>query len=620
MPPVPDMPRACSRYAAQMPALCPILVLTLAAQPASQPNHPIPEWAQGAVWYQVFPERFANGNPLNDSTTPGIFEPDWTSDFYATSTLELESARAAGVAWDREGRVFGARSDVASVIPFRRYGGDLQGVVARLDELKDLGVSVLYFSPIFQARSEHKYETSDHRHVDESLGNLGPARPVWQPDLRETADPATWQWTEADRYFLDVVLPEAKSRGFRVVIDGVWNHVGTQHWAFADVFKNGRSSPYADWFRCEFTDDGHILSWVGWPSRMNGDLPQFRQTEARDLAPGPKAHVLAVTRRWMDPNNDGDPSDGIDGWRLDVAPDVGIPFWADWQAYVKAINPEAVTIGEIWMPAGRWIDAGCFDAQMNYPLSMALIDWLRGNQDAAWLARRIESTLDTIGDPPPPPATPSAQAGSDIAAPRTITPDAHDLAQMNLLTGHDTERIASMLQNPGTEYDAGRGRLAGNGYDAGRASPETLDRVVLAYAILAALPGSPMVFQGDEFAMTGGDDPECRKPVAWPDLGPYTSPDDDPDLAFRDRVRGWLHLRSDPSLGDVLRFGTVAVAATPDGNVLSIRREWQDRVVFVIANRADSIFSARNTLGTVGVRSLADVSVPPRSAMLWELP
>jgi len=569
------------------------------------------------VWYQVFPERFANGNPVNDPATPGAFKPDWNSDFYSTSVRELESARAAAVAWDRESRVFGSRSALASVIPFRRYGGDLQGVVARLDELKDLGVTILYLSPVFQARSEHKYETSDHRHVDESLGNPAPARPVWEPHPLETADPATWRWTEADRYLLDVVLPEAKARGLRVVLDGVWNHVGTQHWAFADVQRNGRSSPYADWFRCDFTDDGRLLSWVGWPSRMNGDLPQFRQTAERNLAPGPKAHVFAVTRRWMDPNADGDPSDGIDGWRLDVAPDMGIPFWQDWQAHVKSINPDAVTIGEIWMPAGRWIDAGCFDAQMNYPLAMALVDWLRGNQDAAWLARRIETTLDNIGDPAP--TLGEANPTTD-APPRTITPDAHDLAQMNLLTGHDTERIASMLENPGTEYDPGRGSLGRDGYRAGRASPETYDRVVLAYAILTALPGSPMVFQGDEYAMTGGDDPECRKPVAWPDLGPYASPDDAPNPTFRGLVRGWLRLRTDPDLADVLRFGTVRVSHADDGNVLTIKREWEDRTVFVIANRGDSVFSAAHILGEAGVRSVGEVQVPPRSALAWELP
>lgn len=569
-----------------------------APRPAGE-GFAVPEWAQGAVWYQVFPERFDNGNPANDSTTPGSFKPGWTDDFYAVSRRELESGRAAAMAWGRTGRVWHAGSALAQVVPFRRYGGDLQGVVRRLDELKELGVTAIYLSPVFQARSEHKYETSDHRHVDESLGNTGPARAEWRPDPLESADPLTWRWTEADRYLIDVLLPEARKRGLRVVLDGVWNHVGTQHWAFQDVMRNGRASAYADWFQVRFTDDGRVLEWVGWPHRANGDLPQFRQTAEGDLAPGPKAYVFAVTRRWMDPNGDGDPSDGIDGWRLDVAPDVPIAFWQDWHALVKAINPRAVTIGEIWMPADRWIEAGCFDAQMNYPLAMALVEWLRGGRDGAWLKGRMESII----------------GGGEAQ------PDAHDLAQMNLLAGHDTERLASMIENPGSEYDSGRGVLGGTpGYRAGRASEATYDRVVLAYALLAALPGSPMVFQGDEWGMTGGDDPECRKPVAWPELGPYASVDDAPVEGLGARIGGWLRLRSDGDVGEILRMGSVVISETYSRDMIVVCREREGRSVVVIVNRGDSILSAAPILRSEGVRVLTEVEIPARTAVLWELP
>lgn len=567
-----------------------MLVLSLTLMLATPP---VPEWARGAVWYQIFPERFANGNPGNDHTTPGAFRPDWNADFYTVSSRELESAWAATVGWERGGRLGDARTALAGAMPFRRYGGDLQGVVQRLDALQEIGITAIYLSPVFQAWSEHKYETSDHRHVDESFGNRGSPREVWRADERESADPASWRWTEADRYLIDVVLPEAKRRGMRVVLDGVWNHVGRQHWAFQDVVRHGRSSAYADWFRVEFDEEGRLRSWVGW-DRTNGDLPEFRQTRGGDLAPGPKEHVFAVTRRWMDPNGDGDPSDGVDGWRLDVAPDVGIPFWQEWQMLVKSINPEAVTIGEIWMPADRWIEAGCFDAQMNYPLAMALVDWLRGSRDADWLRERITALIGTL--------------------------DAHDLAQMNLLGSHDTERIASMLENPGEGYDNGRGLLRGpEGYHAGRPRPGTYDRVVLAYAVLIALPGSPMVFQGDEWGMSGGDDPECRKPVAWPDLGPYESSDDAPDADFRRRLAAWLQLRSDPELGPVLRFGAVAMPLTGNRSVLAVERSWMGKRVLVVANAGSEEFEATTIFGGSADQRPVDATVPPGQARCWDL-
>lgn len=572
------------------------------AENSARSPHAVPEWALGAVWYQVFPERFANGNPGNDPAAPGIFRPDWTSDYYSVTTLELESARAAAVAWGRGQRFARSRTALGAVATHRRYGGDLQGVVERLDHLRSLGVTAIYLSPVFQARSEHKYETSDHRHIDESLGGPGPARPIWRPDPLETDDPATWGWTEADRYLIDVLLPEARRRGMRVILDGVWNHVGVEHWAFQDVLRNGRSSRYASWFRVRFDEVGRVMSWVGW-DRTNGDLPEFAQTSRGDLVPPVKEHIFAVTRRWMDPDGDGDPSDGIDGWRLDVAPDIGIDFWRDWHDMVKSINPEAVTIGEIWEPAGRWIREGCFDAQMNYPFAFAIIDWLRGNECSERLGERLRRL---VGEQ-----------------------DEHDLAHMNLLAGHDTERLASMLENPGREYDPGRGVVRGPaGYNAGRASARTYDLVVLAYAMLTGLPGSPMVFQGDEWGMTGGDDPECRKPVPWPDLGPYESPDDAPDLSMRERLADWLRLRGDPVVGPALRFGELSLPDSGDPDVVVIRRELASgdsggiaaSVVLVIANRGEGVFDAGTVLGLEGVRGAGPMIVQPRRAGIWSFP
>ena len=158
------------------------------------------------------------------------------------------------------------------------------------------------------------------------------------------------------------------------MLDGVWNHVGLDHWAFADVRKHGRNSKYVDWFVVEFDEIGDLEQWEAWDG-TNGNLPIFREIQG-DLAPGPKAHIMAVTRRWMDPNGDGDPSDGIDGWRLDVANEMGRVFWKDWRELVKSINPDAFIVGEIWHDAREYFDGTAFDAQMNYPAAYAVADFL----------------------------------------------------------------------------------------------------------------------------------------------------------------------------------------------------------------------------------------------------
>ena len=269
-----------------------------------------PDWAKGATWYQIFPERFANGNEANDpgkSSSRAVGASDvvmkqWESAWYPGDMRE----EANIVAFGRE--VFK-----------RRYGGDLEGVVAKLDHLRSLGVNAIYLNPIFDAQSLHKYDARDFRHVDPTLAGDGTV-------AKETGDPhevTTWAWTSADRYFVDVLLPACKKRGIRVVIDGVFNHVGREHWAFQDVVKRGRSSAYADWFVCEFDHEGKLTGWQAW-DKKDGWLPEFRQVKGGlsrdrdetvvrgDLNSGAKKHILDITRRWMDPNGDGDGSEADD--------------------------------------------------------------------------------------------------------------------------------------------------------------------------------------------------------------------------------------------------------------------------------------------------------------------
>jgi hypothetical protein len=199
----------------------------------------VPEWAVDAVFYQIFPERFRNGDPKNDPTRDSLEFPEtapaswqispWTGDWYARADWEKQ----AGPSFYENG-VFN-----------RRYGGDLQGVLNKLDYLADLGVNAIYFNPVFYARSLHKYDGASMHHVDPYFG------PDPKGDLAtiaaETSDPKSWHWTAADKLFLKL-LAEAHARGIRVIIDGVFNHTGRDFFAFADLRKNQSKSPYQDWY------------------------------------------------------------------------------------------------------------------------------------------------------------------------------------------------------------------------------------------------------------------------------------------------------------------------------------------------------------------------------------
>ena len=530
----------------------------------------VPDWAQGIVWYQVFPERFRNANLANDPYAWDRTVLAWDAPFHEVSSEEIE------MLWDRRlvdplqftadpARWAGGWGAVGQVIFQRRYGGDLQGVVAGLNHIASLGATGLYLCPVFDARSLHKYDASDHRHVDPTLGH--PDRPeALDRSGEDPLDESTWGWEPADRFLVDVLLPAARARGMRVILDGVWNHVGRDHFAFRDVLEKGRESIYADWFKVEFDEDGRVLRYEAW-DRTNGALPEFRQTRGGDLAPGPKAHVFAVTRRWMDPDGDGDPSDGIDGWRLDVAAEVGRVFWRDWRAHVRSINPDAVLVGEIWDDAELWFNGVAFDAQMNYPVASAVADWLAIGPDGSNGAGLVARLRVVLGHHP-----------------------AHEAAQMTLIASHDTERGASLMHNATPRaFDTGATPwLSGSSYDAGPASAAAKRRLLTAFALLVSLPGSPMVYNGDEFALPGADDPDNRRPIPWPSDGESGEADE----AFADPLAGLLSMRSDPRFSDLLRHGSVELLAL-DADRLVVRRVLNGRMLeMAVARDGEPRFGA----------------------------
>jgi cyclomaltodextrinase len=448
-----------------------------------------PEWAKGVIWYQIFPERFANGDQSNDPEAKKVFIneksiPDdwaitkWTSNWFAKSVWEEKLG-----------------GNVRDHLYDRRYGGDIQGILDRLDYLQKLGVGAIYLNPMFEAVSLHKYDGSTYHHIDV---NFGPD-PVGDREIINSETPddtSTWKWTSADKLFLKLIQ-EVHKRGMKIILDGVFNHTGVQFWAFQDIVKNQSKSKYANWYIIEKFDDPttpqNEFDYKGWWGAKS--LPEFNRTK-NDLAEGPKEYIFCSTKRWMDPNSDGDPSDGIDGWRLDVAREVPLGFWRQWQKVVKTINPNSLIVGELWELSPDFISVdGPFDALMNYNFAMAVNTFFIADKNRISTDEFIKK-LKTIDE---------------------TYPKENLFVLQNLLSSHDTERLSSMILNPDSAYNHDANESNPN-YNPGKPTDEVYEKQKLIAAFQFFYRGAPMIYYGDEVGMWGANDPHCRKPMIWDDL------------------------------------------------------------------------------------------------------
>ncbi|NOX37611.1 MAG: alpha-amylase [Calditrichaeota bacterium] len=531
-------------------------------------QHPL-KWAEGRIWYQIFPERFRNGDPSNDPTAEEVPEADlepgwqihpWTSDWYLMQPWELKRS-----------------SYFYDVVFTRRYGGDLIGVIEKLDYLKSLGVEGIYFNPIFEAPSLHKYDAASYHHIDDNFGPDPAGDKARIAAANETEDPSTWIWTKADSTFLKLIK-EAHKRGIKVVIDGVFNHSGTQFFAFQDIVKNGKNSRYLDWYDILSWDDPNTpenefdyKAWWGVKS-----LPEFAEDE-NGLKEGPRKYIFAITRRWMDPNGDGNPEDGVDGWRLDVTEEVSPVFWREWYAYVKSINPSAITISEIWGDASEWVKDRRVDGTMNYLFAKAVVRFFIDKKLAISpdeFAARLQEILDKYGR------------------------NAYLL--WNLMDSHDTDRLASMIINPDREYDRMCDPRHNPDYDV-RKPTEAERRVQKQIAAFQmTFVGAPMIYYGDEAGMWGADDPDDRKPMVWPEMTfdvekshPLGKPRPADENGFDEKLFRFyqkvIQIRKD---NPVLRYGDYAVipeATAGDG--FGFKRWDEKSEVLALFNRAESELS-----------------------------
>lgn len=464
-----------------------IIILLSFVQVLNAQNN-FPDWAKGIVWYQIFPERFANGDTANDPSPDKIFPNEtappnwkvtpWTSSWFVRSK------------WEKD---LGGR--IRDHINKRRYGGDIQGIIDHLDYLKDLGIKGIYINPVFDAVSLHKYDGSTYHHIDINFGP-DPAGDKILIASETPDDPNTWKWTSADKLFLKLVHEVHKS-GMKIIIDGVFNHVGTQFWAFRDLVKNQQNSKFKDWFQVLSFDNPatpqNEFDYKGWWNAKS--LPQFNRAKD-DLNPGPKQYIFNATKRWMDPNGNGSYSDGIDGWRLDVARDVPLGFWKDWSKLVKSVNPHAIIVAELWELSLDFIsDNGPFDALMNYSFDFAIDKYFIADKKKISTSDFIDRLKEIMKTYP--------QKNQDVL--------------QNLIDSHDTERLSSMIKNPDREYDR-EGNEGNPDYNPDKPDKKDYDKQELIAAFQMTYKGAPMIYYGDEVGMWGADDPHDRNPMVWSNL------------------------------------------------------------------------------------------------------
>ena len=309
------------------------------------------------------------------------------------------------------------------------FGGNLAGITDKLEYIASLGVTALYLCPIFKSNSNHRYHTVDYFEIDPVLGTL----------------------KDFDR-----LVKKAHKLGLRVILDGVFNHCSRGFFQFNSLMELGRNSPYVDWFHVHgwplhaYSGKPNYDCWWGFPAlpKFNTDNPDVRE------------YLFSVGEYWM--------KRGIDGWRLDVPNEIDDDsFWQEFRRRIKAINPEAYIVGEIWDEPSRWLKGDQFDGVMNYPLRRAVLAYLFDEKpiNLAEFAKRLRE------------AFPAGRFG----------------VPMNLLGSHDTIRLASLPCS-------------------------NLQRVKLALAILFFLPGAPCIYYGDEIGMEGGKDPDNRRSFPWDKL------------------------------------------------------------------------------------------------------
>ncbi|MBO5451675.1 MAG: glycoside hydrolase family 13 protein [Lachnospiraceae bacterium] len=451
------------------------------------PGNHVPRWAKGAVMYQIYVDRFYNGDPSNDVLTDEY-------NYIGEHVTRVED-------WNKYPATMGVREF---------YGGDLQGVLDKMDYLQDLGIDVIYFNPLFVSPSNHKYDIQDYDYIDPHFGKIvndtGNLLEPWQKENKDATRYinriANKENLEASNELFAKVVEEAHKRGMKVILDGVFNHCGSfNKWLDRErIYENfegyekgayiSADSPYRDYF--------HFYEQNRWPYNPTYDgwwghdtLPKLNYEGSRQLYD----YILYIGKKWVSPPYNAD------GWRLDVAADLGHSpefnhqFWKDFHKAVREANPEAIVLAEHYGSPREWIENGEWDTVMNYDAFMEPITWfltgmqkhsddyredLYGNADSFWGAMHYHGAA--------------------------FSGDSFHIA-MNELSNHDHSRFLTR-----TNKRVGRVNTMGP-----EAANEGVNKAVMREAVTIQMTwaGAPTIYYGDEAGVCGFTDPDNRRTYPW---------------------------------------------------------------------------------------------------------
>lgn len=523
------------------------------------PGFKVPTWAKGAVMYQIYVDRFCNGDKSNDVET-GEYH------YIGDRTVRVSD-------WNKYPAQMGVREF---------YGGDLQGVLDKMDYLQDLGVDVIYFNPLFVSPSNHKYDIQDYDHIDPHFGKIVDDRGALLREGEYENRLATKYINrvtnranlEASDELFAKVVDEAHKRGMKVIMDGVFNHCGSFNkwidreriYENAEGYEKGayvdKESPYNSYF--------HFYEGDKWPYNPTYDgwwghdtLPKLNYEGSKELTD----YILYIGKKWVSPPYNAD------GWRLDVAADLGHSpefnhnFWKQFRKAVKEANPNAIILAEHYGDPKSWLRGDEWDTVMNYDAFMEPLTWfLTGMQKHSDDYRE-----DLLGN-----ADCFFQAMTHHGS--SFTNGSLQVA-MNELSNHDHSRFLTR-----TNRKVGRTNTLGP-----EAANEGIDKSVLREAVLVQMtwPGAPTIYYGDEAGVCGFTDPDNRRTYPWGK--------EDKDLIqfHKDMIR--VHKTCKELLTGSLKH------VVSDYNVIGYGRFNKDAQTLVVVNNNDSAMVKELSVWELGV-------------------
>ena len=513
------------------------------------PGFSTPDWAKGAVIYQIYTDRFYNGDPENDVETREYF---YIGDYSSKVTD-----------WNKYPAAMGVREF---------YGGDLQGVIDKLDYLQDLGVEVLYFNPLFVSPSNHKYDIQDYDYIDPHFGKivedggelLSPGEKSNKKATKYQKRTTSFANLEASNELFIKLVEELHRRGMKIILDGVFNHCGSfNKWMDRECIyerKKGyapgayisRESPYHDYFRF-FSDEekdwpynGKYDGWWG-----HDTLPKLNYEESVKL----ENYILNMGRKWVSPPYN------VDGWRLDVAADLGRSneynhqFWKKFREVVKNANPDAIILAEHYGDPREWLGGDEWDTVMNYDAFMEPITWFLTGMEkhSDEMREELRGNADNF-------TRAMTYHMANMMVPSLLT-------SMNELSNHDHSRFLTRTNHM-------VGRVAELGPEAAN---EFVNPAVMREAVAFQMTwiGAPTVYYGDEAGVCGFTDPDNRRTYPW-------GHEDQQMLGFhKEMIR--IHKEH-----EALRTGAVVMLHC-EKNILSYGRFTEEEQIIVILNNRSEL-------------------------------